>query len=171
RLAILSRGGAEQPPSASPPMKPSRSPIRISSRLVVDLIRSGTDDAGLMKRFNLSAKALHSLLDQLVDAGALNQSEVNERGSLSPGTVAIDVTNLTLPDITKERPVIRAAEAVKCIRTGMDDAAIMSKYGISARGLRSLFRKLVASGAIAQHEIDQRMSQTHDWAVLDDGSS
>lgn len=124
------------------------------------------DEAALMQTFNLSAKALHSLLDQLIDAGALTESEINDRGSLSPGSVAIDVDELRLPGVSKEKPVIRAADAVKCIRCGMDDSSLMKRFSISARALQSLFRKLVASGVLEQHEIDKRVTETHEWAIL-----
>jgi DNA-binding response OmpR family regulator len=166
RAAIRRQKGSDKHPSIPRLVKLTRSPIRISAKKVVDLIRSGMDDAALMETFNLSAKALHSLLDQLVAAGALTQSEVNDRGSLSPGSVVIDADNLRLPNESKAKPIISAADAVKCIRSGMDDSSLMKRYNISARALRSLFGKLVASGALGQFEIDKRISETHEWAIL-----
>jgi predicted transcriptional regulator len=126
------------------------------------------DEASLMHKFNFSAKALHSLLDQLVAVGALEQSEVDEHNSLYPGTVVIDVIQAKFPEISKERPSISAADAAKFIRSGMDDASLMKKYGISAKGLRSLFRKMVAAGVMQQSELDKRMSETHSWAVVEE---
>jgi hypothetical protein len=123
-----------------------------------------------MKRFNLSAKALYSLFDQLAGAGYLTQFEVDSRGSLSPGTVVLDVNETGFPSSDSERTVISAVDAVTCIRSDMDDAALMKRYKVSAKGLRSLFRKLVAAGAIDQSELDRRMSETHAWAVLEDDS-
>jgi hypothetical protein len=38
----------------------------------------------------------------------------------------------------------------------MGDAALMDKFCISARGLESLYRKLVLAGAVTQNEIDRR---------------
>ena len=68
-----------------------RPPIKVSARRVVDLINSGMDEAALMGELNLSAKAFHSLMDQLVAAGLLKQSEVDRRNSLSPGSVVVDL--------------------------------------------------------------------------------
>lgn len=152
--------------SGAPQVK--RHPIKIPVKEVVGLVRSGMEESALMQKFNLSAKALHSLLDQLVSVGALEQSEVDQRNSLSPGTVAIDIGELRFPESPKKRPAISASDAARCIRAGMDDPAMMRKYGISAKALRSLFRKLVAAGVVEQWELDRRMSETQAWAVLDE---
>lgn len=90
-----------------------------------------------------------------------------QTSSLSPGSVVLEINDFDIPEMAKEKPVISAAEAVKCIKSGMDDSSLMSTFNISAKGLRSLFRKLVASGAIAQQDIDERIAFTHDWAVLE----
>lgn len=145
----------------------ARIPLKISAREAVDYIKSGMDDASLMEKFNLSAKALHSLFDQLVATGQVRQSEIDERRVLSPGTVVVDVAQLRFPDSDKERPVISASDAVKSIRSGMDDATLMKRYRISAKGLRSLFRKLVAAGLVSRADLDKRMSESHQWAVVE----
>jgi hypothetical protein len=121
-----------------------------------------------MERFNLSAKAFHSLLDQLVAARVFTPSEVDGRRSLSPDSVMIDRDPTTFP-WTKEKPVVSVTDAAKCIRAGMKDSSLMKRYGISAKGLLSLFGQLVASGIIQQSELDKRVSETHDWwAVIDE---
>lgn len=52
---------------------------------------------------------------------------------------------------------ISAKEAVAAIRLGMDDAALMKKYGLAAEGLQSLFDKLVSGGYIDLAEVRDRM--------------
>jgi hypothetical protein len=52
---------------------------------------------------------------------------------------------------------IKAKEAVADIRSGMDDAALMEKYHLSAEGLQSLFDKLVTGGFIDLSEIARRL--------------
>ena len=52
---------------------------------------------------------------------------------------------------------IKAKEAVADIRSGMDDAALMEKYHLSAEGLQSLFDKLVTGGLIDLSEIARRL--------------
>ena len=167
RLALLAREGKGVKTSTEEQVSLRRRPIQVSARKVLDLINSGMDEAALMGELKLSAKALHSLMDQVVAAGLLKQSEVDRRNSLSPGSVVVDLDQVEFPEINKEKPVISATDAAQCIRSGMDDSALMKRYGISAKALRSLFRKLVASGVVEQHELD-RTSEFHLWAVLED---
>lgn len=56
----------------------------------------------------------------------------------------------------ENKAIINAEEAVWCIRSGMSDAALKEKYQISQKGLKSLFRKLVAAGSIEQSELRGR---------------
>lgn len=167
RLTLASREKAGNGAPRARVITRGREPIKISAREAVQCVKSGMDDASMMKKFNLSAKALYSLFDQLVGSDYLRQSEIDGRGSLSPGTVVLDVSQAMLPSSDMEKPVIKAAEAVKCIGSGLDDSALMTKFKLSAKGLRSLFRKLVAAGVIDQSELDKRMSETHNWAVLE----
>jgi DNA-binding response OmpR family regulator len=168
RLALLARESKGVKTSTAEQVTVRRPPIQVSARKVLDLINSGMDEPALMGELKLSAKAFHSLMDQLVAAGLLKQSEVDRRNALSPGSVVVDLDQAKFPEINKEKPVIRAADAARCIRSGMDDSALMKRYGISAKALRSLLRKLVASGVVEQSELDKRMSETHLWAVLED---
>jgi DNA-binding response OmpR family regulator len=168
RLSLLAREGKGVKTSTEEQVAVRRPPIQVSARKVLDLINSGMDEAALMGELKLSAKALHSLMDQVVAAGLLKQSEVDRRNSLSPGSVVVDLDLAKFPEIDKEKPVISATDAAQCIRSGMDDSFLMKRYGISAKGLRSLLRKLVASGVVERSELDKRMSETHRWAVLED---
>jgi uncharacterized protein (DUF433 family) len=52
--------------------------------------------------------------------------------------------------------IINAREVVAELRSGMDDAALMQKYELSAEWLRILFKKLVDGGLLGQDELDQR---------------
>ena len=51
---------------------------------------------------------------------------------------------------------IRAKEFVRDLRNGMGDRQFMEKYALSGDQLRSVFRKLVDSGAIDEMEIFMR---------------
>lgn len=168
RLGLLAREGTGLKPSTPQSVTLRRHPIKVSARKVLDLINSGMDEAALMGELHLSAKALNSLMDQLVAVGLLKQSDVDQRSSLSPGSVVVDLDQAAFPEINKGKPVISPKDAAECIRSGMDDSLLMKRYGISAKGLRSLFRKLVASGVVEQSELDKRMSETHHWAVLEE---
>jgi hypothetical protein len=53
---------------------------------------------------------------------------------------------------------IRANEALNDIRSGLDDEALMDKYGLSVKGLYLLFRKLVSAGVLDPSEVMGRGS-------------
>jgi hypothetical protein len=56
------------------------------------------------------------------------------------------------------KPTISAKDAIRDIRGGMDNAALMNKYGVSEAGLRSLMTKLVKAGLLDQSEVDARLA-------------
>ncbi len=62
----------------------------------------------------------------------------------------------------KEEKSLSAREVIRDIRAGLDDAALMEKYKVTPRGLQSLFKKLVAAGALTQAEVDARRKQRED---------
>jgi hypothetical protein len=51
------------------------------------------------------------------------------------------------------KPRVSAKEAVRDIRSGMSDAGLMEKYGLSARGLESLFKKLLKAGVVKRADL------------------
>jgi hypothetical protein len=61
----------------------------------------------------------------------------------------------------EDKAIVNADEAVRSIRSGITDKALMEKYEISQKGLESLFRKLIAAGAIQQSELDRRTGSLH----------
>jgi CheY-like chemotaxis protein len=170
RVTLLNRDREQIPEQTTPNLSRVQGPKRISPAEAVKRIRSGMDDASLMKKFSLSAKALHSLFEQLVAADHLRKSEIELRSSLSPGTVILDLRRPRTPSRNKEKSTVSAADVVNCIRSGMDDPALMKRYRISARGLRSLYRKLLDAGFVSRSELDTRMLGTHDRAILDENT-
>jgi hypothetical protein len=64
---------------------------------------------------------------------------------------------------------IKAREALDDIRRGMNDLELMEKYKVTDKGLRSLFRKLVAASLLSQQEIDNRDSTFVSTITLDLG--
>ncbi len=55
-----------------------------------------------------------------------------------------------------KKPKIDAKQAMEDIRAGMDDCDLMAKYHVSAKGLESLFDKLVKAGALDSSDLDKR---------------
>lgn len=62
---------------------------------------------------------------------------------------------------------VDAKQAVDDIRSGMDDAELMKKYGISAKGLESLFSKLCVAGILSQTEFRNRTEQPEATVDID----
>ncbi len=51
---------------------------------------------------------------------------------------------------------INARDVIADLRAGMDDIDLMKKYRLSAMGVESLFKKLLAAGLVSPHEVQQR---------------
>ncbi|MGO9569914.1 MAG: response regulator [Desulfomonilaceae bacterium] len=132
-------------------------PMTVSASQAVYCIGPGMDDASLMERFDLSTQALQRLLEHLLASGKLKQSEVDERKSRSPGSVVTDMGQQKFLGTSTRRPLPSAADALSCIRSGMDDFALMTRYDISPKDLPSLFGKLLAAGIIGPSELENRM--------------
>jgi uncharacterized protein YjbI with pentapeptide repeats len=135
----------------------------------VRAIRSGMDDAALMQEFKVSAKGLQSLFNQLIASGILRRSELEERLSLSYGSVIVDVESAELPTPKSAKPRIDAADALNGLKSGMDDAALMKKYNLSVRGLESLFKKLATAGLISKTQLSRRISTANMSVAIDEG--
>jgi hypothetical protein len=57
---------------------------------------------------------------------------------------------------TEPKRTINAKQAAADIRSGMTSSDLMQKYGLSAKGLEALFRKLVDAGLLRENELDRR---------------
>jgi hypothetical protein len=64
------------------------------------------------------------------------------------------------------RSKIDAKEALDDLHAGMDDHALMAKYRLSAKGLQSLFTKLIEAGVITQELLDKRSPALAGTAVV-----
>jgi uncharacterized protein len=62
---------------------------KINAKEILNDIRLGLDDASLMEKYHLSANHLQNLFRKLVQAGVLQQSELDSRSPLFEGTVEV----------------------------------------------------------------------------------
>jgi predicted transcriptional regulator len=53
---------------------------------------------------------------------------------------------------------ISAKDVRDDIRAGLDDSDLMAKYGLTVKGVESLFRKLLQAGIVEESELGDRMS-------------
>jgi hypothetical protein len=60
----------------------------------------------------------------------------------------------------RRRIVVSAQDVVQDIKSGMDDEALMTKYGLSYRQLQRLYRKIIIGGFIPPLELAQRLCVT-----------
>ena len=139
---------------------------KISAKEAVADIRSGMDDPALMKKYNLPPDGLQSLFDKLIIAGFIDLSEMERRLRGFLGTVVITEYDLPAQEDTvtdspkgpypKSPSRIHAQQAARDIRLGLSDAALMEKYRLTSKGLKSLSDKLIAAGLITREEIGRR---------------
>ena len=139
---------------------------KISAKEVVTDIRAGMCDSDLMKKYLLSNAGLQSLFDKMVTGGYIDLAEIQERTQGFLGTVVISETFLAEalgkaedscePFKSKSATRVNAQEAARDVRSGVDDATLMEKYRLSAKGLQSLFGKLMAVNLIQQIDLDRR---------------
>jgi len=66
------------------------------------------------------------------------------------------------------KKIIQARDIVKDIRTGLTDAELMEKYGLSAKGLESAFQKLVNSRIMTVAEVYGQARFGEDTVIIDD---
>jgi uncharacterized protein (DUF433 family) len=141
----------------------SKPKIQIPTGQVVRDIRGGADDSELMNTYGLSARGLERLFEKLILAGSIEQSELDRRMLSSGKSHVVELDAVPEPAVAKTR--INSGEAITDIRAGLSDTDLMEKYGLSAKGLDSLFRKLVAADRLDASELDQRR-RSLDWADL-----
>jgi uncharacterized protein YjbI with pentapeptide repeats len=115
------------------------------------------DDAGLMERFEVSAHELHMIFERLVQDGYISRTELDSRATLETSSVTVTTHDKKKPGGAVKKKIVIAAEAMEHIRSGISDAGLMREFNISARGLQSLFTKLVAHGYLGEAEIQARL--------------
>ena len=69
--------------------------------------------------------------------------------------------------MAKFKKRIRISEIVSDIRSGLSDSQLIEKYQISAKGLQSLFMKLLEAQAVTNEELKCRMGFYDDTGTLD----
>ena len=146
---------------------------KISAREAVADIRSGMNDAGLMKKYGLSADGLQILFDKLVNTGFIDLGEIRSRLMGFVGTVVLPEADLfSKKGEVKEQPLkskaartINAQEAARDVRSGMDDSALAQKYRLTSKGLTSLLNKLLSLGLLTERDLVRIRADIEDHSV------
>jgi hypothetical protein len=121
------------------------------------------DDSALMERFDVTAKGLQSLFDKMVAAGIMTRAELEQRAALfyESGSMRVIEAKFPVQKEIKPRVKIFAVDVLNCLRSGMDDVALMKRYNLSASGLERLFKKMVGTGTMSQGELERLLPQRH----------
>lgn len=85
---------------------------KITAREILKDIQAGADDAGLMRKYQLSAQGLQSVLNKMVQAGVVAEEELDARVPLSERTV--DIGLFICPACGN----IQGREFIECPRCG-----------------------------------------------------
>lgn len=105
----------------------------IKAKDIVEDIRAGLDDPGLMHKYRLSSKGLQNLFDELAYLGYIEESEHRE--------------------VKPAKRRVNAEDLVADIRNGMPLVALQEKHGLSSKGLKKAHKKLVEAGFLQPVEI------------------
>jgi uncharacterized protein (DUF433 family) len=140
-------------------------------------IRSGMSDSGLMTKYAVSPKDRKKLVSEFERLGILRQIKANEllrdirRGKtnkeiMEKYQLSKSALKKIFEEITEARinvfgdrkgkpgkKRIRYSEILSDIRSRLPETQLMAKYGLSSRGLQSVFWKLVRSGAATWDEL------------------
>lgn len=112
---------------------------KIKARDVINDIRSGMTDSGLMEKYGLSAKGLQSLFLKLIDIKAVTQAEIEQRNSAYQKSVSVQP--------------IDGNDLINDVRSGMTDSELMEKYSLSSEGLRFALQTLTDTKVISIEEV------------------
>jgi type IV secretory pathway TrbF-like protein len=107
-----------------------------SAKEFVDDIRSGMPDPDLQQKYSLSRDLFF-----IYKAAALDFLAKHKDGS-------------------RPKRKINARQILADIKNGMSDDTIMTKYGLSARQLQSVFRQIIQAGLATALELSSRLSIT-----------
>jgi uncharacterized protein (DUF433 family)/anti-anti-sigma regulatory factor len=70
----------------------------------------------------------------------------------------IDVQNITVVmSVYPEKPVVSAKAVLTDLANNLTDEELMKKHGLSPKGLRSLYKKLLRKGLIAKHVMTRKV--------------
>lgn len=162
----------------------------VDAKEVLDDIRSGMSDAGLMAKYRLSPIGLDLLIRELMALGAIRQvsakdllrdirsgktnDELMEKYELSPQALTKLFNEMMDAGIVffkhreqaREKKRINVRDIEADIRSGATESQLMNKYGLSSRGLQSAFWKLVDSGIVTWDELLRVYPEIDDSVTL-----
>ncbi len=129
-------------PDMLPPQKP-----HVSARAILQDLSNGFSDRELMEKYDLSPRGLRSMFRKLIRKGLITEHAVARRW----GVMTSDVV-LGLEGKGSRKKKVAAEAVLRDIAAKMSDAALMTKYKLSDKGLRSMMKKLYEGGFLSREE-------------------
>jgi hypothetical protein len=167
-------------------------PRKIEAKQILEDIRSGMDDLSLMNKYELSAKGLQSLFEQLGNIGlvrrlnarelledirsGVGQDGLIEKYQLSENGLQrlfeeLDRAGLlkhcTQPDSTPTKITVNINQVAADIRHGLGRDQLMEKYRLTSRAFRWVCMELVSNGLLSWRELYENLSSGSEGLVLD----
>ncbi len=169
-------------PVEPPPARPATRKIR--ARDVARDITGGMNDPDLMEKYDLTAKQLELLLQQMVHKGVLTQEQIDERLNLAETAItrAFDDTRRSIDELDYGDKPTRASEPapappravtaagpgptrqarinvndfVADVLTGMSDLELLAKYSLNPKQLQFVFQRLLDLSYVTVAELQDR---------------
>jgi len=130
---------------------PRRSVLSISTKQVMEDLERNLSNEDLMNKYGLSLRGLASLFRKLLNKGLITRRYLEERITPENGPIEIDVDG---DDFLKT--IVPAQDVLRDIADDMSDEMLMEKYGLSERGLDSMWAKLSVSNLISEETLRKR---------------
>ena len=132
-------------------LQPRRSVLSISTKQVLEDIERNLSNQDLMDKYGLSFQGLASLFKKLLNKGLITRRYLEERSAQENRPIEIDLDE---DDFLKT--IVPALDVLRDIADDMPDEMLMEKYGLSEKGLNSMWTKLSDSKLISEETLRKR---------------
>jgi anti-anti-sigma regulatory factor len=125
--------------------------IAISARQILEDLASNLSDKQLMQKHGLSKRGLGSLFKKLLHKGLVTRRFLARR-------MGVETSELTtsLAGMDSRRVKLDASHVLEDLSKKASNTALMRKYKLSSKGLRSLLKKLHGRGLISRSTLAAR---------------
>ena len=123
----------------------------VSAKAILEDLDNNLSDRALMKKHGLSDKGLAKMFRKMLNMGLISRRALARRMGVETGEVTAG-----LKGIAYNKPVVSAAEVLQDLADNMTDSELMRKYKLSAKGLKSLMKKLHDRGLISKTTLKRR---------------
>ncbi len=117
----------------------------LSARELLQDLANNLSDLQLMEKHGLSDKGLQSMYKKLLKKGLITKKDLARRWGIDTSEISIYRDGLRSPKVE-----VDVAEVLADIAENYSDQHLMSKYRLSVKGLRSLFKKLRRKNLISK---------------------